>query len=460
MDDPEITFFKTVYNRHTPFSIETVQEFFENDVNYGRMSKCRLNKIGDLISNMCLQIHLPSLNNSYYEYMSALNKTQKTSFDHNNKSCSCDNVDLYTKRNKFTSLESQCKCACPSCLDFLYKNEATFSWINSIGHAIVETFEIQIGGVTIDKQYGEWLEIWTELTQTQEKKIGYNTMIGKVDAAAFNASTFSDEMDLLVPLNFWFCRNVGLALPVVSIYYHDIDICIHWRKFNECWVSSCPNDQPIQRSFQASLLIDYIYLSLEERKKFYQESHMYLIEQVQYNGGNYNPPSTANANIDLTFKHPVKEFVWTIQRSDVLNYPNGVFMDGYPQGNDLFNYSTNLSRKKMEIRDSFDQALIEISGVERFNYMKANYFRTLHPYYYHTSIPTNYIYAYSIALKPEDYQPTGTLNISRYTNPYLRLKMNKLRSKEDKYGFIVKVYATNYNVFIVTDGMGATLFQK
>lgn len=199
MDDPEITLFKTVYYKHTPFSIETVEEFFENDVNYGKTSKCCLNKIGDLVSNMCLQIHLPSLNNSYYEYMNALNKTTKTSHDHNKNNCGCG-----SSYNQYLPIETRCKCACPSCLDYLYREDVQFSWVNSIGHALIESIEIQIGGVTIDRQYGEWLEIWTELTQPQEKKIGYYTMIGKVDAAAFNACTFSDELDLLVPLNFWF----------------------------------------------------------------------------------------------------------------------------------------------------------------------------------------------------------------------------------------------------------------
>ena len=242
---PEITFFKTVYRRHTNFAIETYEEIFNNGTGFDKKITCNIQRYGDLLSNVCLQVELPSLND--------------------------------------TSIP-----------------EKYFSWVNAIGHALIDYVDIEIGGSVIDKQYGEWLEIWSEFTQTAEKRLGYNEMIGKKES--FNCQN-TGPITLFIPLNFWFCKNIGLALPLISLQYHSVKINIKFNPFEKCWVSkNCtPKDlKPVDiNQIKTSLLIDYVFLDLKERKKFAQQSHMYLIEQVQFNGDTEYSKNNTIVNIKI-----------------------------------------------------------------------------------------------------------------------------------------------------------------
>lgn len=408
---PEITFFKTVYRRHTNFAIETYEEIFNNGTGFDKRITCNIQRHGDLLSNVCLQVELPSLNDTS-------------------------------------------------------RPEKYFSWVNAIGHALIDYVDIEIGGSVIDKQYGEWLEIWSEFTQTAEKRLGYHEMIGKKES--FNCQN-TGPMTLFIPLNFWFCKNIGLALPLISLQYHSVKINIKFNPFEKCWVSKIgtPKDlKPIDiNQIKTSLLIDYVFLDLKERKKFAQESHMYLIEQIQFNGDTEYSKNNTIVNIPLNFNHPMKELFWVVQRHDVINTrfssedPDDPY--NWNNGNDTFNFS-NFRSKKATITETFDKMTLLFNGQQRFKDFTAKYFRLLQAYQYHTRIPSDYIYCYSFALKPEEHQPTGTCNFSRLDNVTLRMIKNKPDNVNRNYmsDYSVRVYGINYNVLFITGGMAGIAFSN
>lgn len=436
---PEISYFKIIYKRHTNFSIDTVQEFFDGNIGYGQKIRCKLSKNGDLLHSLRMYFRLGSLN--------------KISRKNNlNPNALCN-----------TTKVKNCLCTCSQCLYDKHDDVLTYGYCNSIGHALLEYVEIWIGGQMIDRHYGEWLEIWSELTQTAEKKLGYNEMIGKKDPMSYTYDSFTENMELYIPFTFWFCRNVGLSLPVMAMIYHDVEIIIKLRNFDGCWVSNKKNSPRPCGTIDGCLLADYIYLSAEERKKFYQESHIYLMEQVQQNELNNLDNNTGNMNIDLYFNHPVKELVWFVQRNDVKGYPDGTYLEdpSYPKGNDHFNYTTSKIPRLLKISDSFSYAKLILSGVDRTQYWPASYYRLLQNYDYHTRIPTsNCIYTYSFALKPEDYQPTGSCNMSMVDDAKLLIKLLKKNRCLECYGVTSRIYATNNNVLIITGGMCGVLFSN
>ncbi len=397
---PEITFFKTVYRRHTNFAIQTFEDVFMNGTGFDKLVTCEIQRKGDLLSNLCLRIELPSLN----------------------------------------------------------EKGKDFSWVNSIGHSIIDYVEIEIGGKVIDKQTGEWMEIWTEFSQTSEKRIGYNEMIGK--AECFKAQ-FTGPMSLYIPLNFWFCRNIGLALPLIALQYHSVKLNIKFKPFDKCWIAknSSKTIAPLNTELRASLLVDYVFLDLKERKRFAQNSHIYLVEQTQYNGDMEFPKGNSIINIPLNFNHPIKELFWVIQRHDALYHD--CKDSPWKNGNDHFNYS-NFVNNKYSVLETFDSMCLLINGTQRFKELPAKYFRLLQPYYHHTKIPNNYIYCYSFALKPEDHQPTGTCNFSRLDNVTLRIVKNKpnVIKQVQLADYSVRVFATNYNVLMITGGLSGIMFSN
>lgn len=441
-ENPQITYFKTVYKRHTNFALDTTEEVFYNtSENFGKQCRCIIPRKGDLVSNITLYIKLGTLNPDFYNRIEK-NKTVK----HKPVKNKIDKDGRRVRKD----------CICSRCTEERYKNTMSYGWTNSLGHALIKSAWIEIGGKKIDRQYGEWLEIWSELTLTNEKQNAYNKMIGKVPQATFTATTFTGCMELYVPLNFWFSRSSGLALPVLALYYHSVELVVDFREFDECWVTNRTDIEPPERpDFEASVLVDYVYLDSDERKKFYEESHMYLIEQVQSTG--CCPVLGSTANITMCFNHPVKMLTWVVQRADVTKYPSGVYTgSNYPLGNDWFNFSTFQTRDTAVLEDTFDTGVVQFNGVDRFDVRKASYFRLYQPYFHNTNSSNNYIYVYSFGINPEECTPSGYLNFSRVDNAKLVLNMDKLRPYTE-YG--VTVYGLGYNVLIVSGGLGGLLYS-
>jgi len=409
--NPQITFFVAVYKRYTNFAIENIQEVFVGNTNYGSKCYVPLGRYGDLINRMYIDIVLPSLNPN---------------------------------------------------------NDPSFaiSWVNSIGHALLKKVEIEIGGNTIDEQYGMWMEIWDELTLPFDKRYGYYDMIGKHDY--FNVTVQQGELHLRIPLQFWFCRNVGLSLPSIALQDSTIRLIVTFANFDELWVSSTGDLSPLEPCLQncrehgnrnmvsksstctfkdhfaikhASLFVDYIYLDEPERKWFVENSHFYLIEQIQRNVISIDLTSIDNV-IQLNFNHPVKELIWVIRDCAFLKNVRG-------GGNEWFNFSDRPTYYDIPPKDPMKEAILWFEGNYRFwPPREAKYFREVQPYKRHTNVPDNFIYVYSFALKPEEHQPTGTCNFSRLDNVQLNVKIVEGLSEPE-----INIFAPNYNIFVIQDGL-------
>jgi hypothetical protein len=319
------------------------------------------------------------------------------------------------------------------------------SWVNSIGYVIIDYVEIQIGERVIDRQYGLWMNIWAELSTDLSKKDSLNTMIGHHDF--FTPTTQNGPLQLYVPLQFWFCKYIGSSLPLVAIQNQDIRINLQLKNFNSLWVSNDMEnaDDILNKDItfdQISLLVDYIFLDEDERRYFAQNKHYYLIEQIQLSTQSIDITRTENV-IDLPFNHPVKELIWVIQTNEVKSK------------NQWTNYSGDIITLDEEPRPPIKEVVIRFEGVERFETRTEEYFRIVLPWKYHTSVTKNYIYIYSFANEPEKLQPTGTANFSRLDSVNLHIKTSDYLKQSD-----ISVYAVNYNILRIINGIAGVLFTN
>lgn len=261
-NNPQITFFKVVYRRHTNFSIQTFEKTFNDSPNFGKKSKVKLYRLGDLATKMYLRVVI----------------------------------------NKITATP-----------------DVKFAWIRRLGHAMINRIDIEIGGILIDRHYGTWLDIWYELARQGKHDNGYNKHIGDIDAlTAFNDKS-KPESVLYIPLRFWFNRHYGLALPLISIQYHEIYLIVDFER-KEKLIVRCENftnwaDVSI---LEVGLVTDYIYLDMHERERFADISHEYLIEQTQYFGDETLEESPKRLKLDFNFA--TKELIWAMKNG---NYTTG-----------------------------------------------------------------------------------------------------------------------------------------
>ena len=261
--NPQVTFFKNVFRRHTNFSMETIQQVIQGSsvlTSSPTNGTVTISRNGDLISDV---------------YVS----TSTTGVHH--------------------------------------------------GDQIVTDVELEIGGQSIDKQTKEWMQIWEELTTPATKQYALKTM-KKSDSNGIAGLT-------IIPLQFWFCRNHGLALPLIALQYHEVIL-----KFN--FGTSDYSSVGIDASIE--VWCDYIYLDADERRRFAQVSHEYLIEQIQY-----KEESSSN-NIELKLNHPVKELIWT-----------------------------------SAVTNTYGNLKIVMNGHDRFYPQEEEYFQLRHPIKYHTAVP-------------------------------------------------------------------------
>jgi len=291
--NPQITFFKIVYRRHTNFSIESIKQTFNGTANFGQEVTSTIQRNADLIYKMYLQTTLPSVDIS---------------------------KGIESGGNQYKA----------------------FRWLNWIGHILIKFVEIKIGGQRIDKHYGEWLHIWNELTQQPGKMGGYAEMVGNVPkltqihssnvTTGLTTSCETGAYTLYIPLQFWFCRNVGMALPLIALQYHDIVVNIEFQELDKCiWAAS--QNEPLKfisskgqsvidsttSLSKTNLYVDYIYLDTDERRRFAQVSHEYLIEQVQFTGEETLSGNGGTSHlVKLNFIHPVKEIIWTVQPTNFI----------------------------------------------------------------------------------------------------------------------------------------------
>ena len=383
--NPQVTYFKVVYRRHTNFSMESIAQTFDGRADFGKKVSCTIGRNGDLVTRMYVEIEVEHVGGE----------------------------------------------------DIVFDN--ALSYIKSV--------EVEIGGQLIDKHYGEWLHIWTSLTHCSDKT---NQLQKLVKTGSGTTSR------VYVPLQFWFCRNPGLALPLIALQYHEVKINIEFQDAKKLLANSGVSDSAFKMN-NVCLFCDYIYLDTDERRRFAQVSHEYLIEQVQFSGCNSvqaGGPSVQLVNIDLNLNHPVKELVWVVQ-SEYLN-ESTVGLIGSTD-NHLHNFTNG-----MDASCHLNSAVLQLNGHDRFKKRSGSYFENVQRYQHHTGSSSDGIFMYSFALNPEEHQPSGTCNFSRIDNAVLCLELNTSKSPEDdsRVSRQVRIYAINYNVLRIMSGMAGLAYSN
>jgi hypothetical protein len=303
------------------------------------------------------------------------------------------------------------------------------SWTNSIGHAIFsEPIELEINGVIVDKLYPQFLDIWDEFSNSS-KQLGRNLMLGKSDVYIANFYNAQKPLDLIIPLEFWFTKNYSSALPLLSMPHQNIQINFKFRNFNQ--LINYDGTAPPSEYFILDSMVyaEYVYIDDVILDKFQRQKHMYVIEQAQYHGDEMIPTGTSIYNTTLKFNHTIKElFFCCVEKNNVDN-------------NNYFVYSNS------DDNPIISSAALLLEGKKRLEYLPEVFYRTIFPDSVHSVIPLKYIYCIPFSIRPEDNQPTGSINMSRFNDIVLSLKINQ--PNQDCYLY---VYAINYNILTIENG--------
>ncbi len=466
--NPEITYFKTVYRRHTNFAKESIIQHINGRVGYGRTVNIDITRAGDLVGAIWLQLRPP-----------------------------------------------------------IFKTANTWYYTQGLGNALVKRVDLVIGGQLIDRQYGEWMAIWEELSVSTGRRPGLDAMtLTNVPMTLLETKTTENSAPYLnVPLQFWFCRNPALALPIVAMSLHEVRLQLEFGSLEDITGSYVlpasaseyglivpEGDDPDRgdmakydngQNMECEVWATYYHLDSDERRQLTQSPLEYLIEIVQHkgayapSGGSIIPsrspyPQTTgnnpitfdvkNIRYDLGFANPVKELIWGIR--PLLDIPASAVSD----------YSTYRTRARPSFAQfwgEFDSAVIRFNGQDRMKDRPDDHFLLTQNYQRHTRVPrynqltgskqseennptgsvySNRIYTYSFGLNPEQYQPSGTANFSKLDDATLEIRGISINdplvwSDEDdsikKYfnGLELVVYATSYNVLRVRDGMCGLAFD-
>ena len=370
--NPQITFFKVVYRRHTNFSMEAIEQTWNgtdgavaSSPSAGRCT-ATISRNGDLVHRMYLEI---------------------------------DATIAVTKDNP--------------------------------GSLCITDVEVEIGGQKIDKHSGNWMSVWSHLTEPNpsghvgQTTTDTGTLFQNMSGMGGALST-ADAVRFFVPLQFWFCRNPGLALPLIALQYHEVKVILNHNFSNICDASG----DPINSN---KLWCDYIYLDTDERRRFAQVSHEYLIEQVQEQ--TISSGDLSSKSVDINFNHPVKELI---------------FSAGAGDGNAAIN-------------SAGDTLQLKLNGHDRFAARDFRYFTRTQVWQHHSGAGglnpasesdgafNDAIGVYSFALKPEEHQPSGTCNFSRIDNAQLVGTGTSV---------VTRIFAVNYNVLRIMSGMGGLAYSN
>jgi hypothetical protein len=327
---------------------------------------------------------------------------------------------------------------------------------NWVAERAVSSVELSIGGQRIDKHYQKWWRLYSELYLDEAKKATWGKM-----------TTAADGSTVYLPLIFFFNRNPGLYLPLIALQYHevriDIDLASDFTTFLNASVFK--------------VWANYVYLDTEERRRFAQKGHEYLIEQVQHTGTD-TVDASATKQVRLSYNHPVKELVWcfsnTAAKSSLWNFTaknlvtevalqsdqtaSGLDSNCFVPISNLGTpmYATELSTEAFteENAGQLDTFKLVLNGQDRFKEQKGKYFNQVQAYNHHSGCPAPGVYSYSFALKPEEHQPTGTCNFSRIDNAQVAVKMGAGTATS------MHMFATNYNVLRIQSGMGGLAFSN
>ena len=472
--DPQITYFKIVYRRHTNFSIEEIKQNFIEISDFGAKVTANISKAGDLIEKTTLVINLPKI-------------------------------------NKFRDGISQ------------------IAWVKNIGYRIIKSISIEINGRTISKQYGEWMYLWNEMFSPHDKKM--DKIVGNI-SELIDYTYEKNSYELYIPLQFWFNKNAGNALPLVSMTYSDVKINLELNSLDYCLkitpthyikcdadivnfikyekiIQTLDNQQNIgeflyydinerklyyylisKTNFQSIpygtintskynivgqtssyiispytqqtitkvitpqsyalnkltnlhlgdtfLLVNYIYLDDEERMKFAQSKHDYLIENIYYTENNEVTGPTESIKVDVD--NPCKYMIWVLQQQYIYN---SKAYDDYTDsnGNSLIIDETILLNQK-----------------ERLTSRNEKYFSLIQPYEYSRNTPPLGVNMFSFGLNVNSTQPSGTCNMSKIESIEIKMRTKPILSTNN-YA-ICRVYCETYNILRVANGYAGVIFER
>lgn len=490
--NPQITFWKTVYRRHSNFAMENIYVYLDTAPNLTTTTitqvQVKIPRNGDLLSNIYFTIDMPDI----------------------------------------------------------YSNEyLQFKWIPNFAQRLVRKASVSINGMQVDQQYSQWLNIWSQLSLTDGKRISYDNMTANIpdytqpklyygNYGETNIPTINARR-VYVPLPFWFCLNPGLAIPLVALQRSDVYVDLELAPLNDLFTirgysvdmvlngstfdyiadqneanqiqtymtaqgvndpnnwfwffvngSGTPTGKWSQNYFISS---KYIYLDDDERRKFAQSTHEYLITQVDaYSEADIN---VTNYTLNFKFQHPSKEIILVTQRNDVFLF------------NQWFNYTGKINHNKVvTLQDLYTQfvkdpnlnsienllhplvneveragrtadgihifddagsnlllgARLLFNGNERFENVDYVFLNYLQPYEAHTFCPDKGVYVYSFSLNPENFQPSGSANFSRINKAEYELRLRTFKRKNT--GVDLTIYTYNFNVLRIMGGLGGLVFSN
>jgi len=444
--NPEVTFWRARVQKCTNFAYESILQNFTK-AEFGNQGSVIMNRTGDLVYWMYILIDLPGIkavrvpssnqSRASAKFPPPYVETPSTASDNEIGHCGDPFADEFADY--------------PAEDDVGLDGAPYANWVNEIGHAMIEQVSFTIGGQIIDSVYSHYLHMWEELAGQPGKRL--EEMIGKRMTHAQLVADSAHARRLYVPIPFYFTRHSGNALPLVSLQFHSVQIHATFTSLKDLIQVSGP-DVEVQTcggttiepsgsnlQFNAQLDTTYIYLDMEERDRFAVGSFQQLITQVQRTQESIGS-GTDRMNTNLSFNHPTIELLWAVRRNC------------HKLANNFFNYSGYGNT------DPITKATLSINGLARFS-REATFFRLKVPYEAHTNIPRNFIYAYSFALKPEDCQPSGSLNFSRIDQSKFSLTLPTKPDSDTKTGnddFIM--FARNYNILRFREGLGGLMFSN
>ena len=443
--NPSLTFFKKVFKTHTNFAMESIRVDFTQDdmfVNQSTILKAKIPRHADLVSQIYVVVQLP---------------------------------------------------------DILASPDLRFRWIKNIGDALIDNCSISIGGSQVDKQYGEYSHIHNTLTMSLNKRNSHDRLTGNITALndpdlapefgnppaqywirgfytaaedfdPSNAGQYKPSLaqrKVYIPLNFWFTKDIGNAIPLVSLQYSEVELTVEFRPWKHLYQLYYKNSDGVEGYFAPDpdkpehnftkfvsnvrykhviseavvnckpyLEVNYIYLDQVERTHFSLKSIDYLIEQVT----RVELPKMSEHHIaSLVLQNPVKEILWVVKRSDL------------GATNEWFNFQD-------DGQHIMESAKIMFNGVDRIEEKDAEYFNYLQAYQHHEGVPIEGLYMYSFSIFPDQYQPSGSVNASRINKFQIYMKLKRLL-ESSPYTYDGTFYVISYNFLRISSGLAGIVYN-
>jgi hypothetical protein len=462
--NPTVSFWKSLHKRYSQFALDTYEQTFSGQPDWNKRAICNISRLADLLWKTYVQVDIPDVT-----------------------------INASSTSEKATG----------------------FRWLDYLGHILLREIEVHIGGTMVDRHYGLWLHVWNEMTQSAGHHAGYMNMIGNTpdlttmryiykdasgnyhsnDGPVNNSYITVKGKRLYIPLQFWFCRHTGAALPLVALQFHDVRIHCNFAYATDCYWAGTRDDMTSPTSkwttdmgavrvgslTNASMLCTYVNLDAEERKRFATKPHEYLIDQLQ--GPNEEATSQSTFKMRLTLNHPVKSLYFLVRKEQNLEDSAETF------GKQHFNFTDDNESGAMSditggaagggyqsmIMNAFygkgenpiQSAKLQLNNQDRTIDHDGRYYNLVQPYQCHTNTPSKGVNVYSFALQPESFQPNGSCNFSRIDNTQFVMK---LTDKTVKYvqdngvmvhsSCLISNFAVNINSLKIVGGMGGVTWAS